>query len=78
MNTGNSGNLVVKSKLPPRSGSEALRQLNPIHKNGPQSFFILNFFLFPIPIDFVLRARSEKPWLATLLVMVSQEKYLLR
>ena len=29
---GNSGNLVVKSKLPPRSGSVALRQLSPIHK----------------------------------------------
>ena len=24
---------MVKSKLPPRSGSVALRQLNPIHKN---------------------------------------------
>ena len=29
------GNLVVKSKVPPRSGSVALRQLNPIHKKGP-------------------------------------------
>ena len=28
------GNLVVKSKVPPRSGSVALRQLNPIHKKG--------------------------------------------
>ena len=27
-----SGNVVVKSKLPPRSGSVALRQLNPIYK----------------------------------------------
>ena len=33
------GNLVVKSKVPPRSGSVALRQLDPIHKQGPQSFF---------------------------------------
>ena len=33
------GNLVVKSKLPRRSGSVALRQFNPIHKNGPSSFF---------------------------------------
>ena len=29
------GNLVVKSKEPPRSGSVALRQLNPINKKGP-------------------------------------------
>ena len=35
-------NLVVKSKLPPRSGSVALRQLNFIHKKGPSSFFFLN------------------------------------
>ena len=28
-------NLMLKSKLPPRSGSAALRQLNPIHKNRP-------------------------------------------
>ena len=29
------GNLVVKSKAPPLSGSLALRQLNPIHKKWP-------------------------------------------
>ena len=29
-NSGNSGDVVVKSKLSPGSGSEALRQLNPI------------------------------------------------
>ena len=29
------GNLVVKSKLLPLSGSVALRQLDPIHKKGP-------------------------------------------
>ena len=34
-----SGNLVVKSKVPPCGGSVALRQLNPIHKKRPQSFF---------------------------------------
>ena len=34
-----SGNVVVKSKMPPRSGSTALRKLNTIHKKGPQSFF---------------------------------------
>ena len=28
-------NFVVKSKLPPRSGSEALEQLKFIHKKGP-------------------------------------------
>ena len=29
------GNLVVKSKMLPFSGSVDLRQLNPIHKKGP-------------------------------------------
>ena len=29
-----SGDLVLKNKLPPSSVSAALRQLNPIHKNG--------------------------------------------
>ena len=37
-----SGNFVVKSKLPRRSGSEVLRQLNPIHKRGDNVF--LSFF----------------------------------
>ena len=32
------GDFVVKSILSPRSGSIALRQLNPFHKKGPQSF----------------------------------------
>ena len=36
---GVSGNSKVKSKLPPRSGSVALRQLNVIHKKGPWSCF---------------------------------------
>ena len=27
-------NLVVKSKVPPRSGSVALKHLNPVHKKG--------------------------------------------
>ena len=35
---GISGNLVVKSKLPPQSGSVALRKLNPIHKRGHNVF----------------------------------------
>ena len=30
---------MVKSKLPPRYGSLALRQLNPIHKRGHNIFF---------------------------------------
>ena len=30
---------MVKSQLSPRSGSVALRQLNPIHIKGPESFF---------------------------------------
>ena len=33
------GNLVVKSKVPPRSGSVALRMLNAVHKKGPSSCF---------------------------------------
>ena len=41
--SGISGNLVVKSKLPPQSGSVALRQLNPIHKGA--TMFFLKFLL---------------------------------
>ena len=33
------GNLVVKSQVPPRSGSVALRQLNHIHQKRPWSSF---------------------------------------
>ena len=33
--------VVVKSKLSIRSDYTALRQLNPIHKKGPSSFFSL-------------------------------------
>ena len=33
------GNLEVKSKVPPRSGSVALRMLNAVHKKGPSSCF---------------------------------------
>ena len=36
---GTSGNLVIKSKLPPRSGCVALRQLNPIQKRGHKASF---------------------------------------
>ena len=36
--SGISGKLVVKSKLPPRNVSVALRQLNPIHKRGHNVF----------------------------------------
>ena len=35
MSTMNIWNLLVKSKLPPPSGSVALRRLNLIHKKGP-------------------------------------------
>ena len=38
-------NLLVKSKLPPRSGSVVLSQLNPIHEKGPKSS---QFILLPI------------------------------
>ena len=35
----------VKRKLPPRSGSAALRQLNLTHKKGPESFLkVFNTF----------------------------------
>ena len=44
-----SGNLVVKSKLSRRSGSVALRQMNPIHKMQPSSFFGCLFFLPNLP-----------------------------
>ena len=36
------GNLVIKSKVPPHSGSIALRQLNPNHEKRPSSFFKKN------------------------------------
>ena len=36
-----SGNLVIKSKLPPRSRSVALKRLNPIHKRGHNVFFLV-------------------------------------
>ena len=39
MSTGNSRDLVLKSKLSLRSGSIVLRQLNPIHKSGQNGFF---------------------------------------
>ena len=41
---GISGELVVKSKLSPRSGCLALQQLNPIHKKGHNFFFFLKLF----------------------------------
>ena len=31
---------MVKSKVPPRSGSVALRMLNAVHKKGPSSCFL--------------------------------------
>ena len=37
--------LVLQKNLPPRTGSVDLRQLNPIHKKRPQSFFE-TFLLF--------------------------------
>ena len=36
---GTLGDLIVKIKLSPRSGSVALRKLNLNHKKGPLSFF---------------------------------------
>ena len=33
------GDLKVKGELSPHSGSVSLKQLNPIHKKGPYSFF---------------------------------------
>ena len=37
--SGTSGDFVVKSRLPPRSGCVTFRQFNPIHKKEPQSSF---------------------------------------
>ena len=39
---GTSRNFVVKSKLPPGSGSVALNDLNPIHKKGAIKLFFLS------------------------------------
>ena len=44
--------LVVKSKLPPYSGSVAFKQLKPIHKKGPQSFFL---FMVGISLQEILQ-----------------------
>ena len=48
---------MAKSKLPPRSGSLALRQLNPIHKKGRKS---LKFFLKPM-LRFYTPKNVRKP-----------------
>ena len=40
------GHLVVKSNLSPLSGSVALRQLNPIQKNGLLFFIFFKWLLF--------------------------------
>ena len=45
---GTPGDLVVKSKLSPHSGSVALRQLNTIHKKGPKAFFYLTELTYGI------------------------------
>ena len=37
MSTSTPGDVMVKTKLCPRSGSVVLTQLNPIHKKGPKS-----------------------------------------
>ena len=39
--TGTPGNWMLKSKLSPRGGSVALRQLNPIHKRSHKVCFFL-------------------------------------
>ena len=60
MSIRNSGDLVVKSKLSPGSGSEALRQLNPIEgaiKRGHNSFF---FFLLSVIFDFFIILHQHK------------------
>ena len=44
--------LVVKNKFSPRSGSAALKQLNLIHKKGPQSFFKKVFLIYCAYSDF--------------------------
>ena len=49
--------LVVKSKLYPRSGSVSLRQLNPIHRKRATKFFI---FYWRIGRDLTLQKKYEK------------------
>ena len=64
MSIRNSGDVVVKSKLSPGSGSEALRQLNPIEgaiKRGHNSFFFFFFFfLLSVIFDFFIILRQHK------------------
>ena len=63
---GISANLVVKSKLPPQSGS-SLEAVEPIHKKGPWSFF--PFYqspfqvneMFCLPNKFALFNTPEQP-----------------
>ena len=45
-----SGNLVVKSKLPPCSGFVALRQLNTIYKKGHKVDFFLSYPLLIVSL----------------------------
>ena len=53
---GISGELVVKSKLSPRSGCLALQQLNPIHKKGNNFFF---FFLKLFDITIIVKIQFK-------------------
>ena len=49
---------MVKSKLSPRSGSVASRQLNSIHKKGPQSFFFYKILIRKLILKFVRNYRA--------------------
>ena len=58
---------VVKSKLCPRSGSVALRQLNPIHKKGGHKVFNPktaggSIWLSPVVFRKINLLKRVKPW----------------
>ena len=50
--------LVLQKNLPPRTGSVDLRQLNPIHKKRPQSFFE-TFLLFHWHLHFCWKSLNH-------------------
>ena len=54
------GDSVVKSKISLGGGSEPLRQLNPIHKKEPLSFFFQNDYLTPTRSKSVLDIHQKK------------------
>ena len=54
---------MVKSKLPPRSGSVALKHLNPIQKKNHKGFYFLFFKKSPIQFRREGQLQDIKRWL---------------